>query len=120
VNNINPAWGLTIGGNITMDALYNSSRPVAPGTPFLLTPKGPNDDQTFDIHARSTSIYLAASGPKIGEWQSGGLIMFALYNDSITVDRYGFLPYQAFGELKNEDSLLPKWPASLRCPATSI
>jgi hypothetical protein len=29
--------------------------------------------------------------------------MFALYNDSITADRYGILPFQAFGELKNED-----------------
>src|SRR5262245_39202359 len=36
VNNVNPAWGLTIGGNITLDALFNSSRPVAPGTPFFL------------------------------------------------------------------------------------
>jgi hypothetical protein len=29
--------------------------------------------------------------------------MFALYNDSISADRYGFLPFQGFGELKNED-----------------
>jgi hypothetical protein len=102
VNNINPAWGLMIGGTISLDALYNSSRPVAPGTPFFLTPRAPFDDDTFDIHARETSIYLAANGPRIGRFESGGLIMFALYNDSITVDRYGFLPYQAYGELKNE------------------
>jgi hypothetical protein len=29
--------------------------------------------------------------------------MVALYNDAITVDRYGILPFQAFGDLKNED-----------------
>jgi hypothetical protein len=103
VNNINPAWSIKIGGTVSLDALYNSARPVAPGTPFFLSPKGPFADDTFDIHARETTMYLAGSGPKIGDYETGALIMFALYNDSITVDRYGFLPFQAFGELKNED-----------------
>ena len=102
INNLNPAWSLLLGGSINMDALYNSARPVAPGTPFYLAPKGPFEDNTFDIHGRSTSIYLAAKGPKIGDLEAGGLVMFCLYNDSIAADRYGFLPYQAFGELKNE------------------
>jgi len=102
VNNINPAWSLILGGWVTTDTIYNSARPVAPGTPFFLAPRGPFEDETFDIHARQTSIYLAAKGPKIGCYESGGLIMFSLYNDSIIVDRYGFLPYQAYGELKNE------------------
>jgi hypothetical protein len=103
VNNLNPAWGVTIGGTISLDALYNSARPVAPGTPFFLTPRGPFADDTFDIHARETTIFIAGKGPRIGRFESGGLIMFALYNDSIVVDRYGFLPFQAFGELKNDD-----------------
>ena len=58
VNNVNPAWGLLLGGTISIDALYNSARPVAPGTPFFLTPRGPFADDTFDIHARETTIYL--------------------------------------------------------------
>jgi hypothetical protein len=82
--------------------LYNSARPIAPGTPFLLAPRGPFDDETFDIHARQTGLYLAAIGPEIGSFRSGGLILFNFYNDSLVADRYGFLPYQAFGELKNE------------------
>jgi hypothetical protein len=102
VNNINPAWTLILGGAITTDALYNSARPIAPGTPFFLAPQGPFDDDTFDLHARQTMIYLAAKGPKIGDYEAGGLILFNLYDNSIVADRYGFLPYQAFGELKNE------------------
>ena len=47
MNNINPAWTLIVGGWITTDAMYNSARPVAPGTPFFLTPQGPFDDDTF-------------------------------------------------------------------------
>ena len=41
-------------------------------------------------------------GPEMGNFKSGGLIYFNFYNDNVTVDRYGFLPIQAFGELKNE------------------
>jgi hypothetical protein len=103
VNNLNPAWSLTLGGWITMDSLYHSARPVAPGTPFFLAPDAVFNEDTFDIHARQTSVYLVATGPQIGNFQAGGLILFNLYNDSIITDRYGFLPYQAYGELKNED-----------------
>ena len=53
--------------------LYNSARPVAPGTPFFLAPRGPFDDDTFDIHARETTMYLAARGPRVGEFETGGL-----------------------------------------------
>jgi hypothetical protein len=41
VNNLNPAWRVTLGGTISADMLYNSARPVAPGTPFFLAPRGP-------------------------------------------------------------------------------
>jgi hypothetical protein len=102
INLINPCWQLLVGGNITLDMLYNSARPVAPGTPFFLTPRGPFDDDTFDLHARQTTLYFAAVGPQMGNMQSGGLILFNFYNDSVIEDRYGFLPIQAYGELKNE------------------
>jgi hypothetical protein len=103
VNNLNPAWSLKLGGTLSLDMLYNSARPVAPGTPFFLAPEGLFEEDTFDIHARETTLYLAAQGPRIGDMQAGGLVMLALYNDSIVVDRYGILPFQAFGDLKNED-----------------
>jgi hypothetical protein len=41
-------------------------------------------------------------GPRIGDSQSGGLIALTLYNDSVIVDRYGILPIQAYGDLRNE------------------
>lgn len=102
INLVNPCWNLLVGGNITLDMLYNSGRPVAPGTPFFLLPSGPFSDDTFDMHARQTTMYFAAMGPQMGSFRSGGLILFNLYNDNVIADRYGFLPYQAYGELKNE------------------
>ena len=102
INLINPCWQLLVGGNITLDMLFNSARPIAPGTPFFLSPNGPFDQDTFDMHARQTSMFFALVGPEMGEFRSGGLILFNLYNDNVVVDRYGFLPIQAYGELKNE------------------
>jgi hypothetical protein len=102
INLINPCWQMLVGGNITLDMLGNTARPVAPGTPFFLTPDGPFDQDTFDMHARQTTMYFALMGPEMGNFRSGGLIVFNLYNTSVVADRYGFLPYQAYGELKNE------------------
>jgi len=102
INLINPCWQMLVGGNVTLDMLFNSARPVAPGTPFFLTPDGPFDQDTFDMHARQTTMYFALVGPEMGNFRSGGLIVFNLYNEAVVVDRYGFLPYQGYGELKNE------------------
>src|SRR5262245_52629702 len=96
---------LILGGTITADFLFNSARPVAPGTPFFLTPgplRGFNQD-TFDANARQTTLMGTMVGPKICDFQSGGLIALTLYNDSLIVDRYGIRPVLAYGELKNED-----------------
>src|SRR5262249_11403499 len=92
------------GGTITAGLPFNGARPVAPGTPFFLTP-GPLrgfEQATFDANARQTTLLGAIIGPKIGDFQSGGLIALTLYNDSLIIDRYGILPVLAYGELKNE------------------
>jgi hypothetical protein len=105
INNDNPSWNLVIGGFLEFDMLFNSARPVAPGVPFYLAPGSPfgYNQATFDAHARQTSFFAAVSGPEIGDLKAGGLVMANLFNDAVIVDRYGFLPYQAWGELKNED-----------------
>jgi hypothetical protein len=94
-----------IGGTLEFDMLFNSARPVAPGVPFFLGPASPFgfNQQTFDAHARQTNIYAALVGPQIGEFQSGGFVLANFFNDAVIVDRYGFLPILAFGELKNRN-----------------
>jgi hypothetical protein len=102
INLLNPSWQLLVTGNITLDMIGNTARPVAPGTPFFLAPNGPFDQDTFDIHARQSSLIFALLGPEMGNFKSGGLVYLNLYNDAVIADRYGILPIQAYGELKNE------------------
>ena len=85
--------------------LFSGARPVAPGIPFYLTPASPFgfNEATFDAHARQTTLFAAVSGPDVGDFKAGGLALAVLFNDALIVDRYGFLPVLAYGELKNED-----------------
>jgi hypothetical protein len=96
---------LVLGGIINADFYYNHARPVGPGIPFFLTPRSPfgfNTD-TFDANARATTLFALVTGPKIGDFESGGLIAVCFFNDALIVDRYGLLPLQAYAQLKNDD-----------------
>ena len=85
--------------------LFNEPRPVSPGVPFFLFPGSPTgaNQHTVDIHARQTTLGAAFSGPQLGNFQTGGLLMAMLFNDAVIVDQYGFLPLQGYGELRNDD-----------------
>jgi hypothetical protein len=105
INLINPSWQLLLTGWLELDMLFNSARPVAPGVPFFLAPGSPvgNSQATFDAHARQTTLFAAFVGPQIGNFKAGGLFAAALFNDAVIADRYGVLPFQAYGDLTNED-----------------
>lgn len=82
--------------------LFNQARPLAPGTPFFLTPGSALDQSTFDLHGRQSTLAAAFTGPVIGGFQSSGVVVGLFYDDAVIVDEYGFLPLQAWGELRNE------------------
>ena len=105
VSTLQPYWNVNIFGALVTDILLSTARPIAPGTPFLLGPDSLFGFETdsFSMHARQSMFGMALSGPEIGGLQTGGLVLVNFYNDAVIVDRYGFLPLQAYGELKNED-----------------
>lgn len=102
----NPYFNVSLFGALKLDMLFNGPRQISPGTPFFLAP-GPVpglSEQTFDAHARQSTLGAALAGPTVGGFQSGGLMMATLYNDAIVVDQYGFLPMQAYGELASSNT----------------
>ena len=105
VSTLSPYFNVNIFGAFKLDMLFNSARPVSPGTPFFLFPDSPIGlgQETVDINARQSTVGAAFTGPKMGSFQSGGLIIAMFYNDAVIVDQYGFLPLQAYGELRNQN-----------------
>jgi hypothetical protein len=100
-----PNIKVIFGGAIIADFLFNSARPVAPGTPFFLTP-GPLPgfhQQTFDASARQTTLSALVSGPELCGYQSSAVILANFYSSSLIEDLWGFLPLQAYAQLKNDD-----------------
>ena len=104
VTTLRPFSNLRIYGALKTDMLINEARPLAPGTPFFLTPASTRglDQTTFDLHARQSTLAAAFTGPVISGFQSSGVIVGLFYNDAVVVDQYGLLPLQAWGELRNE------------------
>jgi len=96
---------LILGGAVVADFLYSTHAPVAPGTPFFLAPEAPFGfrNNTFDATARQTNVYAFFTGPEVFDFKTGGFIFVNLYDNSIIQDRYGVLPINAFGELRNDD-----------------
>jgi hypothetical protein len=100
-----PFYNVSIFGALQGNMLFNTARPIGPGTPFFLAP-GPVPglaQNTVDLHARSTSLGAAITGPQMGNFQAGGVLLFMFYDEAIVLDIYGFLPVLMYGELKNED-----------------
>jgi hypothetical protein len=104
VSTVNPYFNVNVFGALKLDLLFNSKRPISPGTPFFLAPAplGDINENTVDMHARQSTLGAVFTGPQIGSFQSGGMIMATFYNDAVIVDQYGFLPLQAYGELRND------------------
>lgn len=102
---LNPFSNIHFFGALKLDMLFNSARPVSAGTPFFLAPDSLTglDQDTVDIHGRQTTLGAAIVGPQMGGFQSGGTVVGMLFNDNVLADKYGFLPLQAFGELKNDE-----------------
>jgi hypothetical protein len=95
---------IKIFGTVKLDAIYNTARPQAPGVPFFLVPKFPGgfSQQTLDINARQSMLGVLFTGPKIGNFQSGGRISAVFFDPSVVTDQYGFLLQQSYAELFND------------------
>jgi hypothetical protein len=96
---------IVLGGAIIADFLYNSRRPVAPGTPFFLTSGPPPGfrQQTFDASGRQSTLTLLIAGPEVCGFQSSAVVAACFYSSSLIEDLWGFLPIQAYAQLKNDD-----------------
>lgn len=96
---------LKIFGSLSALAVFSTDRPFAPGMPLFLLPESPFglNTNTFDIHGRQSNIGATFIGPDANGFTPSATFVSFIANDTLTGDSYGFLPYNAFGELKNEE-----------------
>jgi hypothetical protein len=103
VSTLLPNWNVNIFGALQGNVMFNTARPVASGIPMFLAPKSAEPENTVDVFARPSNLGAIFTGPEVCGFRSGGMFWAFLYNDALIVDRYGVLPVQAWGELKNDD-----------------
>lgn len=104
VSMLNGSSQLKLLGSFSSLSVFSTSRPFAPGLPLFLLPDSPFglDTNTFDIHARQSNFGALFTGPETGGFTPSATFLAFIANDSLTGDSYGFLPYNAYGELKND------------------
>ncbi len=105
VSMLNGKSKLKILGSLSALTVFSTDRPFAPGMPLFLLPASPFglNTNTFDIHARQSNIGAIFIGPEAHGLTPSATFVSFIANDTLTGDSYGFLPYNAFGELKNDD-----------------
>ena len=87
VSTLKPESNVSFFGAFVGDMLFNESRPISPGQPHYLSPASPTgqSQNTVDIHARSSYLAAAFSGPRLGDFQSGALALVFFYNDNVLI-----------------------------------
>ncbi len=105
VSMLNGKSRLKIFGSLSALSVFSTDRPFAPGMPLFLLPASPFglNTNTFDIHGRQSNIGATFIGPEANGFTPSATFVSFIANDTLTGDSYGFLPYNAFGELKNDD-----------------
>jgi hypothetical protein len=105
VSMLNGKSQLKIFGSLSALSVFSTDRPFAPGLPLFLLPSSVFgvSTNTFDIHGRQSNIGATFIGPEAGGFVPSATFVSFIANDTLTGDSYGFLPYNAYGELKNDD-----------------
>ncbi len=91
------------GANLKTTMLL-SNRRMAPGngTAFLLLPKDATGvENSFDLNARASTLYMAADGPKLGSFRLGTKMVFYVVRD-VSDPAYGLLPALLYVDMKND------------------
>lgn len=102
---LNGSTKLKIFGQFSLIGVVSTDRPFSAGLPLLLLPPSPYglNTNTFDLHARQSAFGASFSGPEVLGFTPGAFFLGFIQSENLTSDGYGLLPYNAYGELKNEN-----------------
>lgn len=104
VSMLNGTSTVRLFGQFSALGQFATARPFpAGGTLFLLPrPDNGNPTNTFDLQARQSGFGAVFKGPELWGLTPGAYFLAFIQNDNLTSDAYGFLPFNAYGELADD------------------
>jgi hypothetical protein len=97
-----PGERLILFGTLSGEMLISDERPLIPGAPVFLTPDFGLEQNSAEVHGKSTALGALLMGPCIGSFQSGGLVLIYFFGDTVLENTTGVMFAQGYGELKND------------------
>lgn len=87
-------------GQFSTLLVNSNSRPWPSGGPLYMLPL--SDVSTFDLHARQSGIGAILTGPEVFGLATGAYAQVFIWNDNLSSDSYGLLPFNFYVTLTNE------------------
>jgi hypothetical protein len=95
-------WRIVPFGSATVETIYTSDQTTS--RPFILyvAPRVADRQKQFTVTGQSTSLGLRVSGPPIGSFQTGGLLLFDFHGDRPIFNESSPYFLRGYGEIFNE------------------
>jgi hypothetical protein len=96
-------WRIVPFGAATVETIYASDATTA--VPFILfvNPKTADRKKRFTVTGQSTSLGFRVSGPPIGSFQTGALVLFDFHGDRPVLNEASPYFIRGYGEIYNEN-----------------
>lgn len=102
VSTLSPYFNLRLFGSLNAELVFADARPIIASGIVFISPDLGQDTQMAEVHAKSTNLGAALTGPEINGMQSGGMFLTYLYGERFQDDKYGLYIVRMYGELKND------------------
>jgi hypothetical protein len=88
ISMLNDTSRLRLSASLSALMLFNEKRPFTSGAPFLLLPDSPFGlaTNTFDLHARQSSLFASFEGPEFSGFTPRATILTFFFNDNLAAD----------------------------------
>lgn len=100
---LDPEIRIGVFGALSLELIASDRRLISPSSYLYLSPYFGESQETFELSSRATNIGFNVTGPAIGDFQSGGLILLYAFGQEYFANYYGITIFQGFGELRNDD-----------------
>jgi hypothetical protein len=101
--NKNNGWRIVPFGRLRGEAIYSSAPTTGDSVIAFLNPRNPGvSEDTTTIHAKQSQLNFLFTGPNIGNWQTGGLMLANFMGSAPLRNFSGYNIVNAYGEVKND------------------